>query len=387
MIAVILFWLSVALMFHSYVLYPLILRMLARNRKENTVVYEPGSELPFVSVIMSVHNEEKVIADKIRSLYYTLYPPDKFEVLVGSDNSTDLTNHICQVYTENYGNFRFFPFEERQGKPAVVNRLSDEAKGEILILTDAQVFFQINTMPELIKHFKNQEIDIVGGNLINEKTNPDGISVQEKAFMSREIQMKYMEGIIWGNTMGIYGAIYAIRRSAFTKVPPGFSVDDFFITMNVLRKKKKAIMNLAASSIENVPDKLTAEFRRKVRISSGNFQNLRHFITCLWPPFSPLAFTFGSHKVIRWTGPFLLILAFVSNLFLASCSVFYKFLFISQLLLILLPLVDMILRKFNLHIVILRFVTHFYAMNIAILVGFIKHITGRRTNIWQPTRR
>jgi cellulose synthase/poly-beta-1,6-N-acetylglucosamine synthase-like glycosyltransferase len=387
MIAEILFWLSVALIFHSYVLYPLVLNLLARNRKENMLVYGSDSELPFVSVIMSVHNEEKVIADKIRSLYYTLYPPDKFEVLVGSDNSTDLTNHICQVYTENYGHFRFFPFQERQGKPAVVNKLVEEAKGEILILTDAQVFFQINTIPELVKHFKNQEIDIVGGNLINEKTNPVGISVQEKAFMSREIRMKYMEGLIWGKTMGIYGAIYAIRRSAFTKVPPGFSVDDFFITMNVLKNKKKAIMNLAASSIENVPDKLTAEFRRKVRISTGNFQNLRHFFSCLWPPFTPLAFAFASHKVIRWTGPFLLILAFIANLFLASGSVFYKSLFISQLLLILLPLVDMILRKFNLHIVILRFVTHFYAMNIAILVGFIKHVTGRKTNIWQPTRR
>ena len=387
MILEIVFWLSVALIFHSYLLYPWVLKLLSRNKKENTLVYEPGSNLPFVSIIMSVHNEEMVITEKIRSIYYTLYPPNKFEVLVGSDNSNDSTNLICKVYSGNYEHFHFFPFTERQGKPAIINRLVEKARGDILILTDAKVFFQINTIPELIKHFKNPQIDIVGGNILNEKTNPVGISIQEKAFMNREIRMKYMEGLIWGKTMGIYGAIYAIRKEAFTKVPSHFSVDDFFITMNVLREKRKAILNLSATSLENVPDDLSTEFRRKVRISAGNFQNLRYFISCLWPPYSALSFVFASHKVIRWLGPFLLILIFVCNAILALSSEFYCILFLFQVFLSILPIIDFILRKINLHIIILRFVTHFYAMNFALLVGFFKSITGMKTNIWQPTRR
>jgi len=387
MIIQVFFWLSVAAIFHSYLLYPLVLKFLARNKKENSLIFEPGSELPLVSIIMSVHNEDVVIQEKIRSLYYTLYPLNKFEVLVGSDNSTDGTNHICKVYSENYEHFHFFPFSKRQGKPAVVNQLVEKASGEILILTDAKVFFEINTIPELVKHFKNRDIDIVGGNILNEKTYPAGISVQEKAFMNREIRMKYHEGLIWGNTMGIYGAIYAIRKSAFTQVPSGFSVDDFFITMNVLRKKRKVILNLSASSLENVPDDIKTEFRRKVRISSGNFQNLWYFASCLWPPFSALSFVFASHKVIRWIGPFLLILILILNGILAFRSDFYSILFASQLFLCILPFIDFILRKINQHIVILRFVTHFYAMNIALLVGFFKNLTGIKTNIWQPTRR
>jgi cellulose synthase/poly-beta-1,6-N-acetylglucosamine synthase-like glycosyltransferase len=368
-------------------LYPLVLKLLSRNKKENTLVYEPGDGLPIVSIIMSVHNEEMFITEKIRSIYYTLYPLNKFEVLVGSDKSTDDTNRICNVYTENYEHFHFFPFAERQGKPAVVNQLVDKARGDILVLTDAKVFFEINTIPELIKHFKNPDIDIVGGNIRNEKTNPDGISIQEKAFMNREIRMKYMEGLIWGKTMGIYGAIYAIRKSAITKVPPDYSVDDFFITMNVLRKKRKAILNLAATTLENVPVDLTTEFRRKVRISAGNFQNLRHFFSCLWPPFSALSFVFASHKVIRWIGPFLLILIFAANVILALSSEFYYILLAFQIFLSILPIIDMILRKLNLHVIILRFVTHFYAMNFALLLGFFKNLIGMKTNIWQPTRR
>jgi cellulose synthase/poly-beta-1,6-N-acetylglucosamine synthase-like glycosyltransferase len=387
MIIEIVFWLSLAAILHSYLFYPMVLKVLSRNKKENSLVFEPGEELPFVSIIMAVHNEELVISDKIRSIYYTLYPLNKFEVLVGSDNSTDGTNLICKVYSENYEHFVFFPFTKRQGKPAIVNHLAGKAKGQILILTDAKVFFEINTIPELVKHFKNQEIDIVGGNILNERTSPGGISVQEKAFMNREIRMKYMEGIIWGMTMGIYGAIYAIRKAAYTIVPDGYSVDDFFITMNVLQKKRKAILNLSATSIENVPDDIKTEFRRKVRISAGNFQNLKHFFSCLWPPFSPLSFVFASHKVIRWIGPFLLILLLVLNIFLAIQSDFYYLLLLFQIFLGILPLFDFILRRINQHIIILRFATHFYAMNIALLVGFFKYITGMKTNIWQPTRR
>ena len=387
MIVEILFWLSVILIFHSYLLYPQVLKILSRNKKENSICHDHGSELPFVSIIMSVHNEEMVISEKIRSIYYTLYPPDKFEVLVGSDNSTDGTNTICKVFTENYTNFRFFPFTERQGKPSVVNQLKEKAKGEILILTDAKVFFEITTITELVKHFKNPDIDIVGGNIRNQNSTPEGISIQEKAFMSREIMMKYMEGIIWGKTMGIYGAIYAIRKEAFIAVPPGYSVDDFFITMNVLRNNRKVILNLKANSLENVPDELSAEFRRKVRISAGNFQNLKHFASCLWPPFSSLSFAFASHKVIRWIGPFLILLILILNIILALSSGFYCLLLCIQILLGILPLIDLLLRKFKVQSVFLRFITHFYAMNFALLVGFFKYITGTKTNIWQPTRR
>lgn len=387
MIFEILFWLAVLLMVHSYLLYPVLLKILSARRKENSVIYQPHDELPFVSVIMSVHNEEMVIADKVRSLYYTLYPPDKFEVIIGSDHSTDGTNTICQAYTENYPNFRFYPFSSRQGKPAVINKLTEAARGEIVIMTDAKVFFGITTIPELIKHFKNPGIHMVGGNIINEKTNPVGISIQEKAFMNREIRMKYREGLIWRKTMGVYGAVYAIRKESISPVPPGFSVDDFYISMKVLSKGHSVIMNLNALTTENVPDDLKTEFRRKVRISAGNFQNLRYFRACLWPPYKTLPFIFISHKVIRWLGPHLLIMILLLNLILAGNSGFYRTLFALQLMLFIIPFIDLLLRKINIHIIILRFVTHFFAMNIALLSGFLKSLSGKKTDIWQPTRR
>ncbi|MCF8381505.1 MAG: glycosyltransferase [Bacteroidales bacterium] len=383
----ILFWISIFLLFHSYVLYPFILKILARNKKENSLVFTPDDDLPFISVIIAAHNEEMVIVEKIRSIYYTLYPLNKFEVLVGSDASTDGTNRICKVYTENYQGFRFFPFDKRQGKPSVVNQLVEQAKGELLVLTDAKVFFTINTLFELVKHFKNEKIHIVGGGIQAKINKKDGISFQEKAFMSREIRMKDFEGKIWGQTMGIYGAIYAIRKSSFQPVPENFSVDDFFITLKVLQSGKKAIMNTSAISHEEVPNLMKTEFKRKIRISSGNFQNAFYFFRILLKPWTSLSFIFMSHKIIRWIGPFLILLGIISLSLLSDKSDFYFYLFILQNILLIIPLIDIILRKFNIHIVLLRFITHFAAMNIALLLGFYKYLFGVKTNIWQPTKR
>lgn len=387
MILIILLWISILLLFHSYILYPVILKILSRNKKENSLIFKADDDLPFISIIISAHNEETVLVEKIRSIYYTLYPLNKFEVLIGSDASTDGTNRICKVYTQNYDGFKFFPFKKRQGKPSIVNQLVKQAKGEILILTDAKVFFNINTLFELVKHFKNEEIHIVGGSILAKKQKKDGISYQEKTFISREIQIKNQEGIIWGKTMGIYGAIYGIRKSSYHPVPENFSVDDFFITMKVLEKGKKVIMNTSAISNEDVPNLIKTEFKRKIRISAGNFQNSIYFFKLLIKPWTSLSFVFFSHKIIRWIGPFLLLYSIMSITLLCCKSDFYFYLFILQNILIIIPLLDLILRKFNIHIVFLRFITHFTAMNIALLLGFFKYIFGVKTNIWQPTKR
>jgi cellulose synthase/poly-beta-1,6-N-acetylglucosamine synthase-like glycosyltransferase len=383
----IIFWLSVFAILHSYLLYPLIITLLGRRRGENTDVYAPDDNLPFVSIIMSVHNEESVISEKLRSIFHTTYPEEKIELLVGSDASTDQTDEKLRVYSNEHEALRFFPFRERRGKPAVINDLRDEAMGEILVFTDAQVMFSRETIFELVKHFRNPEIGLVGASIQNARVDRSGISIQEWSFMSREIKLKYYEGKIWGTMIGAYGACFAIRNEYFCRIPPGYSVDDFYITMKVLEGKKSCILDLNAVCTENVPNRLSEEFRRKIRISSGNFQNLRTFFKLIWPPGTGLSFSFLSHKVLRWIGPFFLLLAMASSIILSAGSRLYLVLVLIQAALLLSPILDFLLRKIGIHIVFLRFITHFYSMNLALLAGFFKFIKGTETNVWKPTKR
>ena len=386
MIEAIFFWIAVLLLFHSYVLFPLLISVLTAKKPKGTVITKQSKSIPFVSVLISVYNEEKVIETRINNVFQTEYPLDKLEVLVGSDGSNDDTNKSMQKLQEKYPALRLFLYDTRNGKGNVLNRIDQEVHGEIMVFTDAKVEFNEHTIFELVKPFDDQDIGIVGGNIINRNTSKNGISIQEKQFMSREMVIKYNEGRIWGTMVGAYGACMAMRKENFVQIPENFAVEDFFLSLKILEKGQKSILNLNAVCFEDVPNKLNEEFRRKVRISSGNFQNLKTFYHLLFK-FNPLSFCFFSHKVIRWLGPFLLLIALICNILLMRAGIFYQLTLAAQLLLLIIPVIDFFLQKIHLHIITLRFVTHFYSMNLALLIGFIKYLKGIKTNVWEPTVR
>ncbi len=386
-IAAIIFWLCVAAVFHSYILFPVILHILA-IRKSPVWDEVNNNNAPFVSILISAFNEEDVINDKIQSILDSDYEGDRYEILVGSDCSTDQTNHILTELARDKNNkLRFFPFDQRQGKPNVINILTEHAQGDILILSDANVMFDSQTIKELVLPFSNPDIGLVDSRMINVGMKKEGISHQEKAYISREVKIKHEESLIWGTMMGPFGGCFAIRKSLFQAVPSNFLVDDFFLNMIVLESGKKAVNNPKAMVYEDVSNDLAIEYRRKIRIATGNFQNLSRFRKLLWPPWTGLAFSFISHKIIRWLGPFLLILALVSVFLLSLQSTLYLVLFFSYLFVLILPLIDWILKKLNFHIFILRFITHFCAMNLAMLVGFVRKNKGVKSNVWEPTKR
>jgi cellulose synthase/poly-beta-1,6-N-acetylglucosamine synthase-like glycosyltransferase len=384
----ILFWLSVSALFHSYVFFPFLLKIRAKYKVLDSDVYTVNDELPFVSILMSLYNEEEVISDKIKSIYNTSYPINKFEIKIGSDHSTDNTNQILRELQTQYKNMEFVEFPIRHGKQNVINTLYENTKGEILILTDANVMFEKNTIFELIKYFKNNDIGLTDSRMINtqESINKNGISLQESTYISREVRIKQNESSLRGLMMGPFGGCFAIRKELFEKVPDNFLVDDFFINMTVLAKGKKAINNIKAIVYEDVSNNIKEEFRRKVRISAGNFQNLIKFFGLLFSNIKSLSYYFISHKVIRWIGPFIMILILILNIFLFEID-FYKYILYLFLITGLIPLLDLIFSTLKINISFFRFFTHFYVMNLALLIGFYKFMFGIKSGIWQPTGR
>ena len=375
-------------MFFSYVLFPLIASALALDKKQNTACYSLESDdLPEVSILLAVYNEEMVIDQKLQSTFKTSYPLSKIKFYIGSDSSTDATDSIIAKYQNNYPQLTLKVFPKRTGKAGIVNQLEKLSDSELLILTDANVFFEEHTIFNLVKHYKNPTIGLVGGNIINQHLQKSGISIQEKTYLDRENQIKYNEGIIWGTMIGAFGGCYSIRKKLFTPVPPKYFMDDFFITMGVLASGSKAINELEARCYEDVSNKISEEFRRKVRISIGNFQNLAYYKKLLFSDFPGLAFSFWSHKVLRWLGPFFIIISFFSLLYLSATIPLYRVILIVQLISFSLPLLDEILKKFGIHFRLLRFISHFYLMNLALLVGFFRYVFGVDSNVWKPTQR
>ena len=131
----------------SYLFYPELLKLFSFFKKNNFPNNSlPFSELPTVSVLMAVYNEELVIEKKIRTVFASAYPQNKLEVFVGSDKSGDKTNQILENLQKEFPNLFFINFADRQGKKNIINQLLDKSKGEILISTDANVLFTENTI-------------------------------------------------------------------------------------------------------------------------------------------------------------------------------------------------------------------------------------------------
>lgn len=383
-----LFWMTVLLILHTYVFFPLILKLAAERKSPNQVTYDKeDTGLPEVAIIMAVHNEQDVIAKKIDIVFDSDYPSDKIHFYIGSDNSSDRTNAIIREYQQRYRNLYLVEFTTRTGKAGIINSLVENAGQEILVLTDANVLFDRETIYALVKHYKNPDIALVGGNILNQEHRREGISYQEKKYLERENIIKYHEGLIWGTMIGAFGGLYSIRKSFFAPVPHNFLVDDFYITMHALARGKYAINELSAVSYEDVSNKLSEEFRRKIRISAGNFQNLSVYKKLLWPPFTGLAFSFFSHKVLRWITPFLLIINLFCNIVLLDYHIVYQMALLAQILFLCVPLIDILLKRIAINFRLFRFISHFYSMNLALLIGFIKYSTGVKTNIWRPTER
>lgn len=392
-LAAIVFWVSVGLVFHSYVLFPVLLKLFAVGKKENDIVYSAiDKDLPEVYVVFSVFNEQKVIQEKLESIVNTKYPLHKLHVYIGSDNSTDDTNDIIGRFAAQHSLVRFFKFGERNGKSGVINKLMGELNNgilgpdDVLIFTDANVMFTATTIYEMVKHFKLKSIGQVAANILSRSVTAEGISVQEKSYVERENSIKYREGLNWGSMMGAFGACYAMRANCWVTIPPNYLMEDFYLSMNVLKKGNKAISDLKAICYEDVSVEVGEEFKRKSRIQAGNFQNLGVYWKLLLG-FNAVAFCFLSHKVIRWLGPVFIVGAYISNIMLLGNGWFYLFTFILQNMLLVSPVVDAVLKRVGVHLVVLRFASYFYTMNLALVNGFVMYVRGIKTNAWNPTKR
>ncbi len=372
------FFLSGFLIAHTYLFFPFLMKLLSKSPQEFTC---PVPRLK-VAILMAAYNEEQVIRKKMDSTLNTNYPMELLEIWVGSDCSTDKTDEILTEYSNQYSNVHFTRFHQRTGKPQIINHLQEKVQADILILTDADTIFNKDTIPELVRPFANPEIGGVQASfifIITHSENKD-VAHQEMTYNKIEIGIKKGESRL-GSIIGAEGACYAIRKSLYVPTPNNFIVDDFFIFMNVLAKGFMTVVNEKALAIREISGDSKVEFKRKIRIGSGNFQNFFYFKK-FWLPFSITSWVYWSHKVLRWFTPFFLALFLLANIYLIKLNFFFVLTMSLQILIYASILLDYILGKLHLNFKILRFIKHFLFMNLALLLGFIKFVNGISRSSW-----
>lgn len=379
-----LLWTCLALVVYGYAGYPVLIRLASKwlGRTPIPPEWPDDAEWPSVALLIAAHNEEAVIDARIRDALAADYPRDRFEVVIGSDGSTDATAAIVGRYAGQ--GVRLLDFAENRGKAVVLNDAMAEIDAEIVVLSDANTDTDPGAIRRLVRWFRDPSVGVVCGRLVlvdpATGRNADGLYWKYETFLKKcEARL--------GALLGSNGAIYAIRRDRYVPIPPGTIIDDFVIPLlSRLRHGGRILYDAEAVATEETPADVRDEFRRRARIGAGGFQSL----PLLWPLMSPrfgwLAFAFVSHKLLRWLGPFFLIGALLANLALLAHTP-YRALLAAQLafygLSAAIPWLPAGLQSLK----PLRLMGMFTSMNLALLVGFWRWASGKQRGTWKRTAR
>ena len=374
---------SLGLLLYSYIGYPILLRVFSHFRGEPAAVQRHGTPWPHVSIVISAHNEESVIGRRIDNLLTLDYPPDRLEILIGSDGSTDRTTRIIRRYRT--AGIVLHDFSARRGKAHVLNDLVARARGEYVVFTDANTFFDAHAVKELIQGFRlYPSACAVVGRL--EFRTAAGTANPDSTYWRYETVLKNLESR-FGTVLGANGAIYAIERARFRSLPAGTIVDDFLIPMLMrLEGGGSMVFRPSATAWETLPETIRDEFRRRVRIGAGDMHALQHTWRLLLPGHGLLALSYWSHKVLRWMGPWLLIVMFASNVFLIDRQ-WAQTLLWAQVSVYVLGLAAPLLRVVPFLGRAANGAWYFMVLNVALLIGTIKFLSGRAAPVWKATPR
>lgn len=397
------FWLSTAGIIYSWLGYPLLLRFLAaryraqkskqpefeildgsdtRHDTRYDTRYDTARELPNVSLIIAAYGEEEVIGDRLDNACTSNYPSDKLEILIGVDGDIDRTGQIVADYPDP--RVKLLQYSDRRGKASVLNDTATRASGDVLVFSDANTMFSNDAIGRLAGNFDDPDVGGVCGQLelidYTDGNNTDG------AYWKFENFLKKNEASI-GGLLGFNGAIYAIRRELYQPIPTDTIVDDFLIGMRIHLQGRKLLYDPTARANEESAPSASSEFSRRVRIGSGNIQSLRE----LWPLLNPLrgavAFTFFSHKILRWMVPIFMLIALTTNIGLVAGHRFYGATLAAQVGFYLFSGIGSILGSASGWRRLLRMPSLFVSLNLALLIGMVRLVTVTQTGMWSPTSR
>jgi len=300
-------WTAGGLVAYAYLGYPLVLWVLARVAGRPPVRRDPAQE-PTVTIVIVAHDEERHLAAKLDDCLAQDYPPDRRDVLVVSDGSTDATDAIVRGYADR--GVRLLRVPGPMGKPTGLVRAVAEARADVLVLCDARQRLDRGALRALAANFADPTVGAVSGELFIGGAPGTATASGVGAYWRYEKFIRKQEAAL-DSVVGATGALYAVRRALFPRLDPRTVLDDVAVPMEVVRTGHRVVFEPEARAYDTA-DSPEGEYRRKVRTLVGNFQ-LMALHPWMWnPAANRIWWQLVSHKLLRLVVPWAL-LAFLAG--------------------------------------------------------------------------
>ena len=373
----VLFFIGLFSIFYAMVGYPLTLWILEKClKREND---QDMTIKPFVSIIISAYNEEKVIQRKLENIIESTY--QNFEVIVANDASTDRTVEIVNNFISMHPAYdiRLNTVRNHLGKTNAQDEAVEVARGEILVFSDANSMFKSDAIDELVSFFTSDDIEYVCGSLIYLKDDTKASVVAENSYWDIELFMRKVESEIKTIAAG-NGAIYACPKKYYRKYSLTAS-HDYEMPLYAGLNNNRALYNPKAIAVEkagaDIKDELKRKIRMQRRILSNIFTNLRRLNIFKYGWFSFFHF---NHKTLRFLLAFNHILIIVANLALLNEGIFYRIFFLLQVAFFSLAAIGKLTES---KAKIFYFPRYYTMMLYAQIKGAINQATGKSKATWE----
>ncbi|MCE6987655.1 glycosyltransferase family 2 protein [Dyadobacter sp. CY323] len=385
----ILFWLSLFVVFYTFLGYGIVLYILVRIRralKGRRLAPGLDQDFPSLTLIIAAYNEESIIEEKILNTLELSYPAGKLELIFVTDGSSDRTPELVSRYSQ----VKLLHTPARSGKILAVHRAMHEVTSEVVVYTDANTFLNKDALLLIARHYADPTVGAVSGEKRVMQDSLSDATAGEGFYWKYESALKKWDSELY-SVVGAAGELFSVRRSLYKEVEPDTILDDFMISMRIAQQGYRIIYEPDAYASELSSENITEELKRKVRIAAGGIQSILRLQKLLNPFHYPmLSFQYISHRVLRWTiTPFLMILAFILNILIVSQSAhwIYALILAGQLLFYGLALAGWILEKRKIKVKALFVPYYFCMMNYAVLAGIRRYFKGTQSAAWDKAKR
>jgi poly-beta-1,6-N-acetyl-D-glucosamine synthase len=235
---------------------------------------------PFVSIIVPVYNEDKVVMESVRSLLELNY--SNYEIIIVNDGSTDKTREVAESLVGyrkgKYGEVKVSLINKPNGgKAKALNAGIRYSKAEIVLCMDGDSQLSEDSVIMAVRHFSNPEIGAVAGN----------VKVMNRGKFLPDLQaLEYIEGLNMARSAQSYinlvniipGPIGLFRKSAVEEA--GYYSSDTFaedadMTLKLLANGWKVYYEPKAVSWTEAPVKLQQLLKQRYRWTRGILQSIR----------------------------------------------------------------------------------------------------------------
>jgi cellulose synthase/poly-beta-1,6-N-acetylglucosamine synthase-like glycosyltransferase len=387
--ATVVFWASAAALLYAYAGYPLLLALAARLKRgrpspRNADARADAAAAPFVSVVITAYNEERDLAAKLENTLALDYPPDRLEIIVASDCSSDRTDEIARSFAPR--GVRLHRQPRRLGKTAAQNAAVELARGEFVLFSDATTLYRQDVLRQIVPNFRDPSVGCVAGKLIY--VDPEGTAVGRgaRAYWDYETFLKTRESEVC-SLIGVSGCLYAVRRAAYVPLYHE-ACSDFIIATKMVEQGLRAVYEPAAVCTEETNRRADKELRMRVRVITQTFTDLWRHRAMLNPLRAGFyAVQLLSHKVVRYLVPLFLALILVASALLAARSAFYALALAAQLALYLAAALAWAFERAGRRPPRpVALPQYFVLANLAVVLAWWQFLRGERYASWEPIR-